>query len=218
MSGINYSDKIPNNGHSFIGSLSLPPLLRKPSVWMAVLFLVLAAAVYFWPETPEAVTETSEPSTRVEPEVGATVVPNLEPVPASVPVPDGGSLALPSDPVVAVTPPVDAAVAVPPTDPTPSAVQAPVEVAPSAAEALPVSGNDLLLIVGTGESWMEVTDAQGRVLLRRMLQEGEVHRFNTQPPYRVLLGKANAAQVRVRGKDFDLEPHTRNSVARFEVQ
>jgi cytoskeleton protein RodZ len=65
---------------------------------------------------------------------------------------------------------------------------------------------------------MEVTDAQGRVLLRRMLQEGEVHRFNTQPPYRVLLGKAQAAQVRVRGKDFDLEPHTRNSVARFEVQ
>lgn len=206
------------SGHSFMGALSLPPMVRKPAVWMAVLFLGLAAAVYFWPVTPQTGVETTEPSTSVMPDAGVTVAPSVESEPAPAPVAAGDGLPLPSDPAPAA-PVVEVPVAVAPIDPTPVAVQVPVEaVTPPVVEALPVSGNDLLLIVGTGESWMEVTDAQGRVLLRRMLQEGEVHRFNTQPPYRVLLGKAQAAQVRVRGKEFDLEPHTRNSVARFEVQ
>jgi cytoskeleton protein RodZ len=204
------------SGHSFMGGLSVPAVVRKPAVWMAVVILGLAAAVYFWPVTPQAGVETNEPSTLVVPDTTVAVVPSAEPDPAPVPVAAADALPPSSDPDAAA-PAVDVPVAAALADPTPVAVPVPVEVTPSADEVLP-SGNDLLQIVGTGESWMEVTDAQGRVLLRRMLQEGEVHRFNTQPPYRVLLGKAQAAQVRVRGKDFDLEPHTRNSVARFEVQ
>jgi cytoskeleton protein RodZ len=204
------------SGHSFMGGLSVPAVVRKPAVWMAVLILVLAAAVYFWPVTPQTGVETNEPSTLVVPDTTVAVVPSAEPDPAPAPVAAADALPPSSDPDAAA-PVVDVPVAAALADPAPVAIPVPVEVTPSADEVLP-SGNDLLQIVGTGESWMEVTDAQGRVLLRRMLQEGEVHRFNTQPPYRVLLGKAQAAQVRVRGKDFDLEPHTRNSVARFEVQ
>ena len=74
------------------------------------------------------------------------------------------------------------------------------------------------MIVGVGDSWLEVVDAQGTVLLRRMLRTGEEHRFSAQPPYRVVLGNAGAARVVVRGKDFDTTPFVRNSVAKFEVQ
>jgi cytoskeleton protein RodZ len=35
---------------------------------------------------------------------------------------------------------------------------------------------------------------------------------------RVVIGRADAVSVEVKGKPFDLKPHTQVTVARFEVQ
>ena len=76
----------------------------------------------------------------------------------------------------------------------------------------------LLRIAATGESWVEVTNGSGTVVAKRLMQSGEVIDFSAAPPYTVVLGKADAALVSVRGKPFDTAPFARSNVARFEVK
>lgn len=76
----------------------------------------------------------------------------------------------------------------------------------------------LLSIAATGDSWVEVVNGSGRVVMQRMLKTGDVIEFSTAPPYAVVLGRADAARVTVRGQPFDVMPYARNSVARFEVK
>jgi cytoskeleton protein RodZ len=84
---------------------------------------------------------------------------------------------------------------------------------------VPTSTPDTLLsIAATGDSWVEVVNGSGRVVMQRMLKTGDVIEFSTAPPYAVVLGRADAARVTVRGQPFDVMPYARNSVARFEVK
>ena len=76
----------------------------------------------------------------------------------------------------------------------------------------------LLAIASTGESWIEVINGSGVVVVKRLMRAGDVVEFSAAPPYTVVLGKADAAQVSVRGKSFDTSPFARNNVARFEVK
>ena len=76
----------------------------------------------------------------------------------------------------------------------------------------------MLSIAATGESWVEVINGSGNVVAKRLLQAGDVIDFSAAPPYSVVLGKADAAQVSVRGKPFDTAPFSRSNVARFEVK
>jgi len=200
-----------------LSTWSLPSWLAKPPVWMAAGLLVLAAVVYWWPQVPAP--PTDRPVGVLAPSAPLAAPVNPAPDTPAAPLASPALSAPPADPPpVASEQPVASAVAPAPAatavaEPAVASASAPVD-----AAAAPVVGGDLLWIVGKGDSWLEVVDARGTVLLRRMLRAGEEHRFNTQPPYRVLLGNAGAAQVMVRGKEFDTAPHIRNSVARFEVQ
>ncbi|MCU0761455.1 MAG: DUF4115 domain-containing protein [Hydrogenophaga sp.] len=76
----------------------------------------------------------------------------------------------------------------------------------------------MLYIEATGESWLEVTNGAGAVVAQRLLKPGDTLEFSSAPPYRVVLGRAEAAKVLVRGQAFDIMPYARNSVARFEAR
>jgi cytoskeleton protein RodZ len=76
----------------------------------------------------------------------------------------------------------------------------------------------VLRIRATGDSWVQVVDGTGGVLLQRVLKSGDEVDFSTAPPYAVVLGRVEAAEVTVRGQRFDATPFARNSVARFEVK
>ena len=65
---------------------------------------------------------------------------------------------------------------------------------------------------------MEVSDASGTVVFRKLLQAGESVALDAPGPLNVLIGRADATQVSVRGKPMDLAPIARNNVARFEVR
>ena len=69
-----------------------------------------------------------------------------------------------------------------------------------------------------GPSWIEVTDAKGVVALRRILEAGETVGASGAMPLAVIIGSANATDVQVRGKSYDLSPVSRDNVARFEVK
>lgn len=66
-------------------------------------------------------------------------------------------------------------------------------------------------------SWVQVTGSSGRVLVQRSLQPGESVALSADFPLTVVVGRADMVEVSLRGQAFDMTPHTRNNVARFEV-
>lgn len=89
---------------------------------------------------------------------------------------------------------------------------------PATAAAAPLPGDAPLLFRTREESWINVTDGKGSVALNRIVPAGEVAAVNGTPPFRVVIGRADATEVQVRGKPFALADVTRDNVARFEVK
>ncbi len=69
-----------------------------------------------------------------------------------------------------------------------------------------------------GESWVEIRDAKGRVLLSRLNPPGSEAEVAGKPPFNVVVGNAPEVQLFYNDQEFDLEPHTRVAVARFTVE
>jgi cytoskeleton protein RodZ len=95
----------------------------------------------------------------------------------------------------------------------------------SSAENQPVPATGTVAATGgivtfsaRGQSWVEVTDAKGTVVLRRTLAAGEVVGATGVLPMAAVVGKADSTQVEVRGKPLNLQPLSRDNVARFEVK
>jgi cytoskeleton protein RodZ len=86
----------------------------------------------------------------------------------------------------------------------------------SAASLLPASG--IVVFTAKSQSWVEVTDARGRVVLRRNLAAGEIAGASGALPLSAVVGRADVTEVQIRGKAFDLSAHARDNVARFEVK
>lgn len=99
---------------------------------------------------------------------------------------------------------------------TVSAVAAPPAVQASGPVKPPAAG--IVVFKPTAESWVEVSDARGVVLIRRLLAGGEVAGVSGALPLTALVGRADVTRVQVRGQSLDLSPMTQNNVARFEVK
>ena len=95
---------------------------------------------------------------------------------------------------------------------------APVSKASATVPAPSVAGGDeLLSFKASGDSWVEVTDAKGVVLLRKMLHAGESVPLLASGPVKVVVGRIDVTEVTVRGQLRDLKAQTKDNVARFEV-
>lgn len=193
--------------------------LSRPAVLAAIALLLGALVLVFLPERqvpPQA--DAVMPPPGAAPDAPALV---MEPAPAAVaPVADGsnaiaGTATAASAAPEAVQPLANAPVVATPADTAAVATTTTASVSPTMAVG---TTGSLLSITATGESWVEVVNGAGSVVMKRMLKTGDVIDFSTAPPYTVVLGRADAAQVTVRGKPFDTAPYARNSVARFEVK
>ena len=80
------------------------------------------------------------------------------------------------------------------------------------------NASDVVVFTAKTESWVEATDAKGQVVLRRILAAGEVVGASGVLPLKVIVGRANATQVEIRGKVFDVNAVAKDNVARFEVK
>ncbi len=193
--------------------------LSRPAVLAAIALLLGALVLVFLPERqvpPQA--DAVMPPPGAAPDAPALV---MEPAPAAVaPAADGstpiaGTATAASAAPEAVQPLANAPVVATPADTAAVATTTTASVSPTMAVG---ATGSLLSITATGESWVEVVNGAGSVVMKRMLKTGDVIDFSTAPPYTVVLGRADAAQVTVRGKPFDTAPYARNSVARFEVK
>ena len=61
-------------------------------------------------------------------------------------------------------------------------------------------------------------DASKKVVFERTLVKGEVTSVSGTPPLKVVVGRAEQVDVKVRGAQFDLASVAQSGVARFEVQ
>ena len=209
-----YSAPSSNHRPSLWGSLSRPALIG------GALLLAGAALVVFLPPSPLNFLKSGVGDAAV---VTTTVVP-LDAAanpPASVATTDAPvSAPAPAAPVVPAAAPVAplaTAVAAPAVKPGP-APAAPATPSAPAAETAKGPTTGLVVFNPTAASWVEVTDAHGTVLLRRMLAAGEVAGASGALPLNAVVGRADVTRVQVRGQPLDLAPIARDNVARFEVK
>ncbi len=89
-----------------------------------------------------------------------------------------------------------------------------------AAPAAPTTdaAGGAIVLRTTAQSWVEVVDGSGRTLISRLIPAGETVSLDGSFPMRVKVGNAKGTQVDVRGAPFDMGPHVRDNVARFEVK
>ena len=76
----------------------------------------------------------------------------------------------------------------------------------------------VLVLRARSESWIQVRDSAGASVLQRNLTAGESVSVTGQLPLSVVVGRADATEVLVRGKPLDLTTVSRDNVARFEVK
>ena len=117
--------------------------------------------------------------------------------------------------------PVDAntTVSFPRTEPLPPGVAANLsaELVTAPRPAL-AAGTGLLGFTFEGKSWVEVVDASGKTVLDKTFKSGDAEEVTGRAPFVVVIGNAQATRMAYNGKEFDLTPHTRASVARVNVK
>lgn len=154
---------------------------------------------------PGGLTDMSKPAVPAE-QASAPPAAASAAAPTTVPL----SIATLPPAVLSPTPPAAVAASAPAV--APPAAPAPVA---AASQAMPAG---IVTFRAKGESWVEVTDAKGIVVLRRTLTAGEVAGASGALPLAAVVGKADLTQVQVRGQAFDLNAVARDNVARFEVK
>ena len=75
-----------------------------------------------------------------------------------------------------------------------------------------------LFVAARGETWVQVMDANRKVLLERILKKGESASVNQAGRLFVVIGRADVADVQVAGGVRDITKNARDNVARFEVE
>jgi cytoskeleton protein RodZ len=88
----------------------------------------------------------------------------------------------------------------------------------ASAPASVVAPSGVLLLRARGESWVQVKDSAGGVVLQRNLTASESVSVAGPLPLSVVIGRADATEVFVRGRPFELASVSRENVARFEVK
>lgn len=128
-----------------------------------------------------------------------------------------------SESVTAVT---AASAAVDATANPPAAVTAAAEAAKAVAAApepaskpAAAANGRVLRFAATGESWVQVRDAQQQVVMEKMLKAGDVYQEAAAGrPLQIVVGNASATTLEIDGVATDLTASAKNNVARFEVK
>lgn len=94
----------------------------------------------------------------------------------------------------------------------------PSDAAVAASTATATAALGLVTFQARGESWVNVVDKRGAVVLQRTLIAGESAGATGALPLVVVVGRADVTDVQVRGKALDMQPLMKDNVARFEVR
>lgn len=99
-------------------------------------------------------------------------------------------------------------------DATPAAVEVPAQ----PAEAVPQPGQKQLVFSFTAESWVEIRDAQDRIIVSDLNRAGSTRTVATAVPVSLVIGNARAVKLTVDGEPYDLTPSIKVEVARVRLE
>lgn len=187
-------------------------LLGRPVVWGALLLLVAAAAVYWVPAgwVSERESVASQPAFPASGVVAAASAPvEFVAAPAAV---EASQAETPLATPLASAPPAAREIA--PAS-APAVVAAPASAPLKTAAAAAPGG--ALRVTATAETWIEVVDAQGQMLLSRVLRAGEQQEFSGAQPYKVRVGNVSGTRIEWRGAALDLASLAKDNIARLEL-
>ncbi len=125
-----------------------------------------------------------------------------------------------AEPAAAASASAVAAIAPPPPPPVVETVYSapPQPESPGASEPVVATVSGLLQLRTTAQSWVEVLDARGQLLLSRMIQPGETVGLGGPLPLKVKIGNSAGTQLMFRGEVVELSAFTRDNVARLELK
>lgn len=187
-------------------------LVARPVVWGPLLLLIAAAAVYWVPagwlpeRSDSAATAASGAVAASAPPVEFVAAPPAASAPEIVATAPAASAPVPTPVLTAPEPvasaPLQARDAAPP---------------PAVAKAASAPAGAALRVTATAESWVEVADARGQILLSRVLHEGEQQEFAGAAPYKIRIGNVHGTRVEWRGAAISLAERAKDNVARLEL-
>ena len=182
-------------------------LVARPVVWGPLLLLIAAAAVYW---IPAGWLERSAAPTAASGVIVAASAPVIDYVPAPA-----ASEPVVTAPASAPEPIASAPLQVREVAPPPAAAPASVPALKTTVSATPGSA---LRVTATADTWIEVADAQGQLLLSRVLRAGEQQEYSGAAPYKVRVGNVSGTQIEWRGAAIDLAARSKDNVARLELK
>lgn len=77
-------------------------------------------------------------------------------------------------------------------------------------------GESLLELSISADSWVEISDVDGKELEMDLLRGGTDKSYHGVPPFRILIGRASAVHLYMDGEELDLADFTRDDVAQFQ--
>ena len=108
---------------------------------------------------------------------------------------------------------------------TPVIEEKPAEPAPLPPAAEPVvekktslAGAARMVVSCEQESWIEVKDGAGRLLVSSLNAAGTKRIIEGKPPFDVVIGNAQHVRVSYNDRQVDLQPHIKVEVARFSLK
>ncbi|MBY4896193.1 RodZ domain-containing protein [Cupriavidus sp. AU9028] len=205
-------------------------------VWLALVLVVLAFGAVFgydhareWLEARQQQTPGTVVEGQGEPDPAAPAAGEPGTVTAVLPQLGGAEPATAADaasaPEAAASPtlatplaPVPPSAGLPASEPAaaPSLATAPAS-APAAAAAAATGAGELALRFAA-ETWYEIRDNSGKVILGGTAHAGDEVRGGGKPPYKVVIGNVKGVQSMTRdGQPVDLAAANRNNVARLTL-
>jgi len=94
----------------------------------------------------------------------------------------------------------------------------PVEAAAKDATGAPRPGERMIRLVFEQESWVEIRDRSGAVLLSKLNQPGSTQKVSGVAPLAIVIGNAQGVKMTLDDQAFDLARHTKVDVARFTLE
>lgn len=204
QAGTKQPELVPYGRDTQVRASDLPVRLVT---WALVIGLAVLLGLWWFSEGQRSETPVEEPA-------GTEAVPGAEEpageagleTPVEPATPGAGPTGLPEQPAPADEPAEE-----------PIEELAPVEEQAPAAAVSDTEGLQLRLVF-SADSWVDISDANGRQLAQGLITDGRELTLDGQPPYRVFLGYAPGVTIYYRDEQFDHSAFLRrNETARFRV-
>ena len=207
------------------------PMLK--AIFISMVLVALGFATLYWwffmKDTPPAAdarkpaaTAAKAPSGAPQQVAAAPVPPAETPPPVEAPKDEAPAAGVTPPPPLVAAPAKAPGKGTTPTDVTKAArLESPkVEERPSPRPSSKGEGENQKRLVFrfSGESWVEIRDANGRTLMSKLHPAGSAAEVSGRAPFTVVVGNAPEVEMTYDDRPFDLQPHSRVGVARLTVQ